>query len=354
MPVELPVMGYIKIGKRGYFQGNEKGDKEFIPPIRLPYIILTTMERDKTDNLIPDNALMEKMGAFHDDKTGFYMKEVPVRLMYNSIDLNIHAQRCAYEGRKVFCSGDGKKADRRDPQTGKFIEIDCPCPLADPDYNPRKPIPGKPKCFYYGQFQCVLDGADKVGGVYRFATKSFHSIKGLLASMQFYHNVTHGHIAGILFHLQIAPIDTEKGKVYVLRLFYHGSMEDLMKAGIERAQLTAGYAQEIQQIEAGVRETSSARIPEYDEAGVGDEFFPESSTQIIDEETGEIIETTKHEKKEVPPLAEPAKSSGKKAVKKQEEQKQEAKSEPEPEKEEQEESESKSTPAEEPENDDFF
>ena len=271
---ELPEIGKIKIGGKGPERTSKNGVK-FQPPVKYDHIVITTLERGQDGNYVRDEELHKKFGEAP--------TEIPVRLMFDDIDLNLTAQLCAFEGKKVWCSGDGVKADRKDGKGG-IIEVNCHCGNSDPDYE------GPRKCKLNGSFQCIIEGAQKTGGVWRFRTTSYHSIMGIRSSLQFYAGVTQGHIAGIPFLLALRARDTEKGKVYALQLIYEGSIEDLMKRGMERAQLTAGYRQQLLQIEEGMKDVVSAEIPPDEVEDVAAEYYPEETLpEGVDLETGEVL-----------------------------------------------------------------
>ena len=85
----LPERGKIKIGIKGATIRSRRG-VDFQPPQKLDHFVVTTLERGKDGNFLPDAALMERLG----DKP----TEIPVRLLYDDPTLNFPTRLACFVG----------------------------------------------------------------------------------------------------------------------------------------------------------------------------------------------------------------------------------------------------------------
>ncbi len=97
----LPEHGKIKAGTKGE-EVVSKGGKRFRLPEKLNHYIITTTERDpKTDLLMLEKDLMDdlkKDKALVDSKGN--LTSIPIRLLYNDINLNLFYRNACYVGGK--------------------------------------------------------------------------------------------------------------------------------------------------------------------------------------------------------------------------------------------------------------
>ena len=99
-------VGKIKIGGKGEHRKSKEG-RDYQIPVRYDHFVITTTERDpNTGNYYPDLDLMKKIDP------ELKPKEIPIRLMFDSIDMNFWSSFQYYHGNKCVCRGDGEQATR--------------------------------------------------------------------------------------------------------------------------------------------------------------------------------------------------------------------------------------------------
>lgn len=271
LPVILPPRGRIKIGEKGSMTTSRSG-REFQPPRKLDYLRVTTLERGPDGNFMPDVAVQRLYGE--------RPRELPIRLIYDDISLNMRSQFMCMSGRALWCYGDGERALRLTSQGAPREIVSCPCGREQPTYT------GPDRCRIHTVLRVWIDGIDAVGGVYEFRTSSYHSTVGLLGSLSLIQRITHGVLAGIPLMLVLRPrtvIAPDTGAtqtVWVVGVEYRGSVEALQAATLEIASQRAAHAARIEHIEAEARKLISTSAPLVDAGEVDDvvdEFYPEAA-----------------------------------------------------------------------------
>jgi len=292
----LPEFGKIKAGTKGE-EIVSTGGKKFRLPKKLNHYIVTTTERDEDGNFMLDNELMDnlkKSGAILD--TDKNIVGIPIRLLYNSIDLDFHTRYAAYVGGKCVCSGDGEKGRTRDGR-----DVKCPCKQQDNDYE------GKDKCKANGRLICLIDGAPVVGACHILRTTSINTVKSILASLAFIQTAASGNLAFLPLHLILKPKTTsipgtgQPVTVYVSSIIYRGSIESLRKDALGMAKDKAQYLIAMDTVEESARELlDKMDETEQEQADIQQEFYPDS----VD---AEIVESPVEPKKEKPAEKKPEK-----------------------------------------------
>ncbi len=277
LPVILPERGKIKIGMKGKTITSRNGN-EFQPPKKLDHFIITTMTRGDDNNFLRDEAIHKALG----DKP----KTIPIRLLFDDIDLNMQSRYVAYVGKTMWCTGDGETAQRlvaNAPKDAPAREtVTCPCHRSDPAYT------GQDRCKINGKLSVLIDHGAAVGGVWTFRTTSYNSVTGLLASLNFLQSVTRGPLAGIPLDLVVSPKSAAdpsgaQQTVYVVSVEYRGSIEDLTNRGYSIALERAKAGVMMTQVEATARHLLALPAPENapfagdDAADVVEEFYPEQA-----------------------------------------------------------------------------
>lgn len=193
----LAEVGKIKTGFKGPVIKSKKGNP-FQPPKKIDHFIITTTVRDKeTGNLVQDTDLMKKLPA---DSNG-EIKEIKIRLPFDSIDKNFFTQYQAYESRKCFCRGDGEKASRKD-KDGKVTDIVC---------NPEKcEFFQKGKCKVSGILSAFIPESGVFGGVYKLRTHSYNAVASILGALQYISENAGGILQGIPLKLVLLKKTTEE------------------------------------------------------------------------------------------------------------------------------------------------
>jgi len=270
---QLAERGKVKIGEKGEMKTSQ-GGKQFAQPKKLDHFVITTMQRDQAGRLMPDAELtkryLEKQGETK-------LTEIPILLLYDDIDLNFLTRYSCYVGNRCWCSGDGEEASQLTGENGKYAAVSCPCERQDPLYQ------GKEKCKTLGTLQVLLQGVDRVGGVWKFRTTSWNTVNAILSSLALIKTITGGPLAGIPLYMVLSPktvtIPTtgQSMVVYVVSLEYRGPEEQLAQIGYEIAKRRIEH-----QIRMGTVETQARRLlvaPHeetiQDQQETAEEFYPE-------------------------------------------------------------------------------
>jgi hypothetical protein len=245
---------------------SSKGN-EFQPPQKLDHFIITTMQRGEDGNFVKDAEIHGAIG----DKP----KAIPVRLLYDDIELNFQCRYTCYKGKQRWCVGDGERAARMNGG-GKAAITPCPCERQAPDYT------GPEKCKINGCLSVIIDGAATVGGVWRFRTTSYNSTVGILSSLAMIKSVTGGPLAGIPLMMTLTPktvanpVDGKSQTVFVVGVEYRGGVDELRQVGYDLAMKRQTHQIRMDDIEKQARKLLAHEDPVNDE-DVVDEFYPEQA-----------------------------------------------------------------------------
>jgi len=280
----LTERGKIKIGEKGKVVTSARG-KEFQPPQKLDYFKVTTLMRGPDGNYYPDLDVIQK----HGEKP----RSLPVRLLYDDIALNFQCRYTCFQGKTLWCVGDGETGLRING-SGQRDTVSCPCGRQEPTYVPKGEY--DPRCKINAVLSVIIDGVERVGGVWKLRTTSYNSTVGILSSLVLIQRITGGPLAGIPLTLTlnpktvITPTDGKSMTVWVVGLEYSGSIDSLQKISYERAQQFALHKVKIEQIEEQARRmlTAGTQIQELadDADDIVDEFYPEQS---LDKPAGRVI-----------------------------------------------------------------
>jgi len=252
MQFGLKEIGAIKIGGLGEEKQGKNGPYRL--PVKLDHFVVNTKHKDAQGNFIPDAAIMKAIGQD--------AKEIDVCLLYNDPTLNFYTRYNEYKGGKRMCSGDGEHATKED---GSKL-------ICDPDTCAT--FKAK-KCKANGILSVVLPDAPRLGGVYKFRTTSFNSIRSILSSMFFLQSLTGGILANIPLKLTVSPQSVNPvgsptaQTIYVVNLEYAGTVDDLHRQTVALMTERASMQQKIAELE------SQARV------ALG---MPESAEEILDTE----------------------------------------------------------------------
>jgi hypothetical protein len=278
---KLPIKGHIKIGKKGEVRKSSKpGGDDWQPPLKLDHFVITTLERDKDNNFVRDDALHKVLA---EKGYGERPTVLPIQLIYNDLELNYADYLGAWRGKTRWCFSDGCSglAERLigdGPNYGtERQEVACPCDrLTDPSYS--KPD----KCKPHGRLDCIIEGALTVGGVYRFDTTSWGTCEGLESSLDFIRKVTGGRLAGLPLNLTLSkqtktnPTTNKPVEVYIVGVEYRGSLEELRLSMIRQLEADRSFFTRIAAIEAKVPRNNLHNLDEEEEVDLAEEFHPDA------------------------------------------------------------------------------
>lgn len=258
-PLQLGEMGKIKIGKKGENKTSKSGTT-FKMPVKLDHFIVTTTEKDKeTDQFILDERIMDELGE--------NCVSIKVTVPYNDIGLVIPTSYTRYESAKCMCRGNGNNAKL---DTGQMV----PC---NPDTCPH--FINK-KCKHNAVLSVMLNSASFVGGVHKFRTTSFNSIRNILTSLTFLKTRTHGVLAGLPLVLTLQPktVNIPDGRgttvIYMVNLVFDGTMAELNETAMEIARQNTGI-EEMARLETAATEQLLLPESEEEQRDVCEEFFPD-------------------------------------------------------------------------------
>jgi len=301
MPVKglmpgLMEVGKIKIGIKGDLVKSKDGN-EFRLPQKIDHFRIVKNERDENDDYVLDDQIIEiikknpatvyQSSIDNPDKN---ITGIPIRLLYNEIDLVFPTQYVSYVDGKLSCSGNGEKAHTRDGR-----ETKCPCARLEGAYT------GKDKCKISGTLSCIIEGSN-VGGCYKFRTTSINSARYILSSLMLIKAATGGLLSFIPLRLVINPKKTiipatgAPTTIYVVTVEYQGGIDDLQKKALEMGKERVSLIENMRDIETEARKIVSPDSDDLDreEKEFAEEFFPEEpETEKEAVATDEKAETKK-------------------------------------------------------------
>ena len=259
--------GKIKIGEKGKTIKSAKG-VEFQPPQKLDHFVITTTERGPDGNFLRDENMHRELGEAP--------VRIPVRLLYDDVELNYQSRFVAYDGRTLIRSCDGEVCEMRKPGAAS---TECPCVCAG-----KEPF-AEGVCKPYSVLSVILDSSAVLGGVWKFRSTSYNTARGLLASMLLIQRVSGGLLAGIPLDLVVGPkqvVNPRDGKqqtIYVVHLEYRGSVDALQQCGYQLALNNASRRAQIEHVEERARAMLTAPDVELDDDETVPEFFPEQAAK---------------------------------------------------------------------------
>ena len=267
--------GRIKIGRKGEKKVSQSGG-EWQAPMKLDHFLIVGNSRDQTGNYTLEQKIMNMLPKEADGK----IRHIPITLLFDDIELNFQSSYARYNGRNLFCRGDGKCANEAQIKDGKLVGWegrDCVCSKADFEYQ------GKDKCKLTGRLQCVIRGSERLGGVFTFRTTSLHSVRSIMSALHLIKRFTGGPLAGIPLDMSVNPrqVTAPDGKqmtAYVIGIEYIGEQARLQETARGILMDQAKYGIEIKQIENEARKMLSNSPAIFGEALDEDdehEYFPQ-------------------------------------------------------------------------------
>lgn len=198
-------VGKIKIGGKGETKKSKEG-REYRLPVKFDHFVVTTAEKDSSDNFVVDKKVMEAIG----DKP----TEIPIRLPFDDIDLNFFTSFQYYHGKKCICQGDGERATRIDKDENVNV-VEC-----DPDKCEFKK---NEKCKISGILSCYIPASMEIGGVYRFRTHSWNSVSNILAALEYFSKNTNGILQGLPMKLKfLKKVSADHGNINTVTIVLDG------------------------------------------------------------------------------------------------------------------------------------
>lgn len=277
----LTERGKIKIGRKGESrQGGSAGSYQL--PTRLDHFIITTLERDTTNNFKRDDELYKALGF------GDKLKKIPIMLLFDDLPLVFQYRYTCYKGKTLFCSGDGRAAHQiKDQQKPDRVQVACPCYRKEPTFQ-GDDGKGNGKCKINGKLSVVITGANVIGGVWVFRTTGYNSTVGIISSLTLIKTMTGGILAGIPLVMTIQPkvatnpIDGKSQTIQVVGIEYAGTMDDLLNGALKLVQKNAEYRARLGNVQQEVLKLISVDggADRDDVSDIVDEFHPKEATLV--------------------------------------------------------------------------
>ena len=298
MPVKglmpgLMEVGKIKIGIKGELVKSKDGN-EFRLPQKIDHFRIVKNERDENEDYSLDDEILE---IIKKNPATMFNKEknivgIPIRLLYNEIDLVFPTQYVSYVNGKLSCSGNGEKSHTRDGR-----ETKCPCVRLESAYT------GKDKCKISGTLSCLIEGSN-VGGCYKFRTTSINSARYILSSLMLIKAATGGLLSFIPLRLVINPKKTiipatgAPTTIYVVTVEFQGGIEELQMKALTMGRERVSLIENMRDIEAEARNIVSGDTDsDREEREFAEEFFPDSiEIENVETDTPAAVEKSEVKK----------------------------------------------------------
>lgn len=262
---QLCECGKIKIGMKGESKQGKYGGN-FRMPTKLDHFIVTTTAKNREGDFIKDEEIMAAIGE--------NCTSIPIRLLYDDPELNFPTSYAHYDSAACKCRGDGVNARTAD---GKIIPCDPETCQAAIDK----------KCKPNGVLSVLLEDAPTVGGVYKFRTTSWNSIRNILTSMEFIKGLTGGMLKGIPLTLTVRPKTTvipgtsQTTTIYIVNVEYPGSIKSLMTQARDELSVRADSMALQQSLEDKARMLLDAPTPEDECRDIVEEFYPDTAKEEL-------------------------------------------------------------------------
>jgi hypothetical protein len=202
--------------------------------------------------------------------------EIPIRLLYNDIELNFPTFYAKYARSGIKLRGDGEnwtvynsdgtREEIFDPNNERGF-------LNDEDVKP------------HGILTVLVEGQNSVGGVYKFRTTSWNSINNILSSLSLIKNMcgmlTYIPLKLVYRRMEVTPKGLgHKTWIPVVSVEFRGSIEELQdKAEEVRSYMTVKTRKELTQIEDAVRDHIGDDESVSEQQDIAAEFYPSSEVE---------------------------------------------------------------------------
>ncbi|MDC7700308.1 recombination directionality factor [Vogesella indigofera] len=268
LAITPPVIGRISIGKL------VQKDNKWLPE-KDDSFTLTTQVQNR------DGWLLHPLHqALVDQASNGKIRAIPVRLLFNSSELNLRAEYSAFDrsNGRPLCVGNGETA-RRSSKEG-VDEVSC----AEPD---RCPFGQSAGCKLYGRLNVQVDGQQDALGTFIFRTTGYNSVRTLAARLKYFEALSGGltHYLPLLLRLRAkTTTQSYRTPVYFVDLTLRDGddlakvvaqakveAEQALEAGIDSVQLEAVAKQLLQN---GQFEDTEEEVPQLLE-----EFYPDTEVE---------------------------------------------------------------------------
>ncbi|MBN8503080.1 MAG: hypothetical protein J0L58_01270 [Burkholderiales bacterium] len=256
-----PIVGRISIGKV-----IEKAGKR-LPEKDDEFTVTSQVQHKGTWVLHPLNEALRAQAP------NAKLRAIPVRLLFDSADLNLRANYTLFDRAtgRPHCVGDGESCKRA---TANGIET-LPCPTPDGCAYAEK------GCKPFGRLNVRIGDEDELGS-FVFRTTGFNSIRTLATRLKYFEAVSGGHLATIPLELRLrgkSTTQSHRAPIYYVDLTIRTglTMSEAISKAVQEAQerKAAGFDQSLLD-EAARSGFAQGAFEESAEEGAQlvEEFFP--------------------------------------------------------------------------------
>lgn len=273
-------IGKIKIGRKSSQERKSASGGTWRAPEKLDHFVVTTMNRDKNGDYLPDATLMESLSEFQD--ADGKLRELPVMVLSNDAEEILQSRYEWYVGKRIAAWSDGVTLYKKyDGKTWHEAPVESEW---DPEKAKAKDSKGN-RYFKLHTTLRVVIAAPKArwGGHYLFRTTSDISAQQLLGSLTHIASLTGGILRGLPLRLVVRPMqvspDGKTTTVFVVHLDLLGpDLTAIQKQALERARFELENRHQLQKAQVEYRKllAIAAHEPPADQADIAEEFHPES------------------------------------------------------------------------------
>jgi hypothetical protein len=259
----LKEIGKIKIGSKGE-ERPKAGGGTYRLPVKFDHFEIVSLQRDDKGDFIHDPVM---------NVLGESPKELDCMLLFNDPALNFITRYNQYQGGKCLCQGDGEIARQVDGTKVECNPETCQTFIAK-------------KCKPNGILSVILTKSPRLGGVYKFRTTSFNSIRSILSSMFFLSNLTGGVLSMIPLKLTVSPMqvqpkDSMKPQtIYVVNIEFAGTASELLQKTFEVQKYQSAMRENIIKLESTARAVLTAPESKEEIKEIEAEWYPETQNEV--------------------------------------------------------------------------
>lgn len=274
LAITPPIIGRISIGKVVERNGKRLPEKD-------DCFTITTQVQNR------DGWLLHPLHAkLTEGTTNAKIRSIPVRVLFNSSDLNLRAEFSLFDRNtgRPLCVGDGAAA-KRVTEEG-IVDVAC----ASPDGCAMAKAGG---CKPYGRLNVAIDGQDEELSSFVFRTTGFNSIRTLTARLQYFEAVSAGNTRYLPLQLKLRAKSTtqsHRAPVYYVDICLRDgiSLEDSVSQAVADGVKSGQAGVDINALEQAARMglNNGAFEDSEDEApAIVEEFYPDATTGAVSSQT---------------------------------------------------------------------
>lgn len=273
LAITPPIIGRICIGHMVERNGRRLPEKDDC------FTITTQIQT-------PDGWMLHPLHVKLADAAQGKLRAIPVKLLFDSPDLNLRAQYSLFDRNtgRPLCVGDGVdarrvKLDAQAPEDG-IAQVPCP----SPDGCEFGRAGG---CKLFGRLNVQIEGQDDALGSFIFRTTGYNSVRTLAARLHYFDAVSGGHARHLPLMLKLRGKSTtlsHRTPVYYadLTLREGQGLAEAVSTAKAEAEREGSAGVSAKELEARAREVlgnGSFEEGEEEVQAIVEEFYPEGGTE---------------------------------------------------------------------------